>query len=361
MEAIAWVGFVAFVLLLLAFDLFVVHREAHVIRLREALSWTAFYVTLALLFTVVVYFGYENHWLGLGTHEGSAHSGKEAAVQYFTGWLLEESLSLDNLFVIAVIQARFGVPASFQHRLLFWGILGALVMRGIMIGAGAVLIQRFDWMVYVFGAVLLVTAVRLLVTQHERIEPDRNVFVRLVKRFVPVTEGFHGTNFFVHIDGRRVITPMFLALIVIETADVAFAVDSIPAIFAVTSDPFLVFTSNVFAILGLRSLYFALSGMLERFKYLKSSLVFVLAYVGVKMILSHHYPIPNAVSLGVVAGILAVGVVASFVPGKQSRSSRTPSGAAPGITRRGDRARARAASPSAPRRSARRRPRPRPR
>ncbi len=307
-----WIGFLALILGLLMMDLLLVNRRAHVIPVRTALGWTTFYASLALAFCGVVYLLFDRGWAGAGTRFGVGLDGKEAAIQFFTGWLLEQSLSLDNVFVIAIVFAYFGVPRAEQHRVLFWGILGVLVMRGIMIGAGSLLIMRFHWMIYVFGGLLLVTAVKLLLTREEEMNPDRNLFVRLFRRVYPVTSGFHGSRFFVLQDGRRAMTPLFLSLVVVESTDLLFAVDSIPAIFAVTREPFLVFTSNIFAILGLRSLYFTLAGLMERFRYVKLSLVFVLAYVGVKMMLSHHYPIPNVVSLAIIAGMLTVGVLASM-------------------------------------------------
>ncbi len=308
-----WLGFIVFVLFMLALDLGVFHRHAHVVTIPESLAWTAFWVVLALIFNAGVYFMYEHHWLGIGLDVGHPLDGDEAALQFFTGYLIEKSLSVDNIFVIAVIFSYFGVPAMYQHRVLFWGIVGALVMRGIMIAAGTALIRRFDWIVYVFGGLLIVTAVKLLVTRHDTIDPTKNPLVRLARRLCPVSDHFEEERFFTRIGGRRAITPLFLVLLVVESMDVLFAVDSIPAIFAVTRDPFLVFTSNVFAILGLRSLYFALAGVMNKFHYLQTSLVFVLAFVGVKMILSHHHPIPTWVSLTVIGAILSVGVLASLV------------------------------------------------
>ena len=233
-------------------------------------------------------------------------------MQYLTGWVLEQSLSLDNVFVIALIFGYFGVPLSQQHRVLFWGIIGVLVMRGIMIGIGAILIAKFDWIIYVFGAILILTAAKLLFAGDHEVDPSKNPLVRLFRRLYPVTDGFRGSKFFVVENGKRAITPLFLALLVVETTDLVFAVDSIPAVFAVTRDPFLVFTSNIFAILGLRSLYFTLAGLMEKFRHVKMALVFILAYVGVKMILSHHYKIPDLVSLGVIATALTLGVVFSL-------------------------------------------------
>jgi len=308
-----WGGFLLLIVAFLAFDLGVFHRTPHAITVRDALGWTAVWIALALAFNVVVYFMYEHHWMGIGSTIGHELSGRQAALQFLTGYVVEKSLSLDNIFVIALIFGYFHVPLPFQHRVLFWGILGALVLRGAMILAGAALLDRFDWMVYVFGGFLIVTAVKLLVSRHENLEPERNPLIRLARRVFPVTDRIEGPGFFVHQGGRRAATPLFLVLLLVESTDVVFAVDSIPAIFAITRDPFLVFTSNVFAILGLRSLYFALAGLLHRFRYLKSGLVFVLAFVGVKMLLSHHHPIPTPVSLAVIGGILGVGLIASLV------------------------------------------------
>ncbi|MCK6455210.1 MAG: TerC family protein [Phycisphaerae bacterium] len=312
MTVFLWIGFILFVALMLALDLGVFNREAHVIRTREALVWTAVWVVVALLFNVLVYFIYEQHWLGIGRAEGEARQGRQAALEFFTGYVVEKSLSLDNIFVIALIFAYFRIPLIYQHRVLFWGVLGALVMRGAMITAGAAMIAHFEWAIYVFGGLLLFTAAKMLVAHADTVEPERNPFVRIVRRVFPVTSDFDRERFFTVRDGRRMATPMFLALVVVESTDVLFAIDSIPAIFAVTRDPFIVFTSNIFAILGLRSLYFALAALMDKFKYLKFSLVFVLAYVGIKMLLSHHHPIPTAVSLAIIAGTLGVGVVASL-------------------------------------------------
>jgi tellurite resistance protein TerC len=308
-----WVCFLVLVLSLLALDLGVFNRNPHAISAKEALGWTAFWVALALGFNIVVFYMYENHWLGIGLVKGHEVSGRAAALAFFTGYLVEKSLSLDNIFVIAMIFAYFRVPVQYQHRVLFWGILGALVMRGAMIGAGIAVIQRFTWLIYVFGGLLIVTAVKMMVTSDETIEPEKNPVVRLFRRIYPVTSDFHGHHFFVTVAGQHMATPLALALVIVETTDLLFAVDSIPAVFAVTLDPFIVFTSNVFAILGLRSLYFALAAVLDRFHYLKSSLVFVLTFVGVKMVISHHYPISAPASLSVIVGILLVGVLASIL------------------------------------------------
>ena len=315
-----WVGFFALVAGLLALDLGVLNRRAHVIGLREALGWTAFWVSLALAFNVLVYFIYENRWGGAGDGAGGrATSGWEAAVLFFNGYLLEESLSMDNMFVIALIFAYFRVPGEYQHRTLFWGIVGALMLRGVMIGAGTALAHRFAWMMYVFGLILVASAVKMLLIGEQQVDPGRNPLVRLTRRLFPVAAGFQGQQFFTRLDGRRAITPLLLVLLMVESADAVFAVDSIPAILGVTTDPFLVMTSNAFAILGLRSLFFALSAILDKFRYLKVSLVLVLIFIGVKMILGCQtwelLKIPTSLSLAVVVAILAIGVAASMVRG----------------------------------------------
>jgi tellurite resistance protein TerC len=324
LDVVVWGSFLAFVLGLLALDLGVFHRETRVIRLGEALAWSGFYLSLALGFAVLVYFLYERNWLGVGVVVGHPLEGHTAALQFVTGYLLEQSLSLDNVFVIALIFAYFRVPLAYQHRVLFWGILGALVMRGTMIGIGAALIARFDWVIYVFGGVLLVTAARMLLVGHEDPEPEKNWLIRSARRVYPITPEFHGDRFFVSVEARRIATPLLLVLLMVESSDVLFAVDSIPAIFAVTQDPFLVFTSNIFAILGLRNLYFVIAPLLNQFRYLKQSLVFILAFVGVKMILSHSQPIPTPVSLAVIVGILGVGVLASALARHRRRHPEPP-------------------------------------
>jgi len=243
--------------------------------------------------------------------------GRQAALKFFTGYLVEESLSLDNVFVIALIFSHFHIPTMYQHRVLFWGILGAIVMRGIMITMGVVLIRRFEWIIYVFGAFLVFTAVRMLFIKQETFEPEKNVLFRLARSLYPTSPRLEGEKFFIRLDGRRAITPLFLVLVLVESSDVLFAVDSIPAIFAITQDPFLVFTSNIFAILGLRSMYFVMAGAMEKFRYLKTSLAFVLAFVGAKMLLAHHHPVPIHVSLPVILGILVLGVLASLAAAKR--------------------------------------------
>ncbi len=337
-----YVGFIAFVLAMLALDLGVLNRKAHVIGAREALAWSAGWIALGLLFAVFVYYAYQGQWLGLGhgvdPADGRINDGLTATTKYLTGYIVEKSLSLDNIFVIAMIFAFFGVPAMYQHRVLFWGILGALILRGVMIGVGAQLVAAFHWVLYVFGAFLVVTAVKMLWLSNEPSNPHRNPVVRLARRVLPVTDGFHGEHFVVRAGsaqsaeaatpgaprqadvavaaarpGTLMLTPLALTLVTVETTDVVFAVDSIPAIFAITADPFLVFTSNVFAILGLRALYFALAAMIEKFRYLKVSLAIVLAYVGVKMLVSRHFHIPTTVSLVVIAAVLLGGAAVSVM------------------------------------------------
>lgn len=282
---------------MLALDLGVFHRKAHAVSVREALAWSCVWIFLALLFGLGVYFV----------------RGGEKALEFLTGYVIEWSLSVDNLFVFLVIFSYFAVPPIYQHRVLFWGILGALVMRAIFIAVGAALLSAFHWMIYVFGGFLVFTGITLLFAGDEKIEPEKNPAVRLLRRFMPITAEYHGQRFFVRINGRRWATPLLLVLVVVETTDVIFAVDSIPAIFAITLDPFIVYTSNVFAILGLRALFFLLAGIMEMFRYLKVGLAFVLCFVGVKMVIVDFYKIPIGISLGVVAGILALSILASLI------------------------------------------------
>lgn len=312
-----WIGFIIFIILMLALDLGVFNRKDHVIGIREAMKWTAFWIFLALLFNVGVYYLYNYNIMEIGGESVRDLSGREAAIQFFTGYIIEKSLSMDNIFVIALIFSYFRVPGKYQHRVLFWGILGAIIMRGIMILAGAALIAQFSWMIYVFGGLLIVTAAKMLIFKDVEIEPEKNLLVRVVRKFYRVSPKFEGHNFFTHIGGKRAVTPLFIALLVVESSDVLFAIDSIPAIFAVTRDPFLVFTSNIFAILGLRSMYFALAAMIEKFQHLKTSIIVVLVYVGVKMIMNHHFPIPASVSLAIIGGILLFGFLISLYQNHQ--------------------------------------------
>ena len=292
-----WVGFIAFVLAMLALDLGVFHRKAHVVRPREAGIWVAVWVSLALIFAG-----------GLWYFEGQT-----IALTFLTGYVIEESLSVDNLFVIVVIFNYFRVPATAQHRVLFYGILGALIMRGLFIGLGAFLIARFHWILYVFGAMLLITGIRMLIKQDEPFEGDENRIVKFVRRRVPMTKAYHSHHFFTVENGRRLATPLFLVLVLVEFTDLIFAVDSIPAIFGITRDPFIVFTSNIFAILGLRSMFFLLAAVVEKFHLLKYGLAIILSFIGVKMLIEGFYHIPIVLSLGIVLGTLALSVVASLV------------------------------------------------
>lgn len=319
-----WTGFILFVVIALVLDLGVFHRKAHVIKAKEAFGWTGFYVALSLGFTAFVYALYEGHLGGIGLAPPSTIGGQQAALEYLSGYLIEESLSIDNIFVIALILTHFKVPAAYQHRVLFWGVLGVLIMRGIMIAVGLALFTAFSWMAYVFGGLLLFTALKMFLDRgSEEIHPDRQLMVRLARRFYPVSTAFDGPRFFTRLeDGRRALTPMFLVLLTVEMTDLIFALDSIPAVFAVTQDAFLVFTSNVFAILGLRSLYFAVHDLMGRLRYMKLCLVVLLAFIGAKMALSRHWHIPIGVSLGIIALIIGVGVVASLLKPQSADESK---------------------------------------
>lgn len=302
-----WIGFIVLVLILLALDLGVFNKRPHAITTREAMGWTFLWIFLSLLFSIFIFYAYNNNWLP----NTDGLTGSKAVLKYLTGYLVEKSLSMDNIFVIAMIFAYFKVPRQYQHRVLFWGILGALIFRGLMIGLGVVLIKKFAWLTYVFGVFLLYSAYKMWTTD-EGIHPNKNPVIKWVKRFFPVTKQFEGEHFFVRRKHILAATPLFVALLVVETTDIMFAFDSIPAIFAITTDPFLVFTSNIFAILGLRSLYFVLASIIDKFRYLQHSLVFILAYVGVKMLLVHHVEIPEWLSLSVITLSLAAGIMASI-------------------------------------------------
>ena len=292
-----WIGFNVFVLAMLALDLGVFHRKAHTVSITEASIWSIVWITLALTFNAGLYF----------------FSGPEPALQFFTGYLIEKSLSVDNIFVFVLLFTYFAVPAAYQHRVLFWGILGALLMRGIMIVLGAILLDMFHWIIYLFGAFLIVTGVRMAFHQEAEVHPERNPLLKLVRLILPVTHDYEHDRFVVRQTGHVLVTPLLLVLLVVETTDVIFALDSIPAIFAVTQNPFLVYSSNVFAILGLRSLYFVFANAMGRFSYLKLGLAVVLSFVGVKMVLADIFHIPTALSLGVIAVVLTVAIVASIM------------------------------------------------
>ena len=374
-----WIGFVLFVLAMLAIDLGVFHRQAHAVSVKEALIWSAVWITISLIFNVFIYFAYSHHWLGIGRApdgsvmidpvDGLPLDGHNAALKFFTGYVIEKSLSVDNIFVIALIFAFFKIPNKYQHRVLFWGIIGALIMRGFFIGVGAALIAKFHWILYVFGAFLVYTGIKMLSTDADP-DPQNSRLVRWARRWFPITHELHGQHFVIprsdlhageaveppisadatgaHAGASTepvpakspaameamprgsstyVLTPLALALIVVEGTDLIFAVDSIPAIFAITGDSFLVFTSNIFAVLGLRALYFALAGILDKFHYLKTSLAIVLALVGVKMLTADFLKQNDFlkrnlsfVTLGLIALILAAGVVASLLSSKRPKA-----------------------------------------
>lgn len=302
-QVLPWIVFAAIVLVMLALDLGVFHRRAHVIRLREAIVWSFVWIALSLLFNLGVY----------------AYLGPQAGLDFLTAYLVEKSLSIDNIFVFLLIFSYFSVPAQFQHRVLFWGIIAALLMRALFIAAGLTLIQRFEWIVYVFGAFLIFTGIRMAIRKGSEIHPERNPILKLFRRFFAVSNEYEGKRFFVKKDGRWIATPLLIVLLVIETSDLIFAVDSIPAVLAITVDPFVVYTSNVFAILGLRAIYFALAGIMEIFHYLHYGLSAILICVGVKMLISNVYHVPTVLALGFIAATILISVVASILhPRKKS-------------------------------------------
>ncbi len=307
-----WIGFNVFVLAMLALDLGVFHREAHAVSGREALIWSVVWISLSLVFNAVIYFFWDRMM------PESSYTNSEAALAFFTGYLIEKSLSVDNIFVFILIFSFFAVPAAYQHRVLFWGILGALVMRGTLIAIGAALLKEFHWVIYIFGAFLIFTGIRMAMHREEELHPERNPVVKFFRRFMPVTETFEKDRFFVRRAGKLMATPLFLILLIVESTDLVFAVDSIPAIFAVTQDPFIVYTSNVFAILGLRALYFLLANVMDKFEYLKLGLSAVLTFIGVKMVIVDFYHIPVGASLVVVAGILTISILASLWKSRKS-------------------------------------------
>ncbi|MCY7378726.1 MAG: TerC family protein [Gemmatimonadaceae bacterium] len=292
-----WVAFIAFVLAMLALDLGVFNKTPHVVKAKEAAAWTAVWVGLALVFAA-----------GLAWFVD-----RQTALTFLTGYVIEESLSIDNIFVIVLIFQYFAVPAQYQHRVLFWGILGALIMRGIFIGVGAALLVRFEWIIYIFGALLVITGIRMALKQDEEFDGEQNPVVKFVRRFLPVTSDYRGKHFLTMENGKRHATPLLLALVLVEVTDLIFAIDSIPAIFGITRDPFIVFTSNIFAVMGLRSLFFLLASVVTKFHLLKYGLAVILTFVGTKMLIEHWVHIPILLSLGVVMAVLAASVVASLV------------------------------------------------
>ena len=292
-----WAGFIAFVIAMLAIDLGVFHRKAHEVTMKEAAAWSVVWVGLAILFNLGLY----------------QFVGPQLALEFTAGYLIEKALAVDNIFVFVIIFSAFAIPPQYQHRVLFWGVLGALIMRAIFILLGGALLAKFHWMIYVFGGILFVTGIKLLRQNHETFDPKANILVRAFRKLMPVTDELQGDKFLVRQAGKWVATPLMMALVAVEFTDLIFAVDSIPAIFAVTDDPFIVFTSNIFAILGLRSLYFLLAGMIHKFAYLKTGLAFVLLFVGAKMLLMGIYKIPIIASLGVIVLILGASIVVSIL------------------------------------------------
>ncbi len=295
-QVIWWVAFGTIVFVLLVLDMKVFHRKAHVIRVKESLLWIGFWVALALLFNLGIYL-----WRG-----------HDSALEFLTCYLIEESLSIDNLFVFLMLFSYFAVAPAFQHKVLFWGIIGAIAMRLLFIVVGVELLERFHWVFYIFGSFLIITAIRMLFQRDKAVKPERNLVLRIFRRFVPVTDHYEDDRFFIRKAGRFFATPLFVVVLVVETTDVVFALDSIPAALGITLDPFIVYTSNIFAILGLRSLYFALAGIMRLFHYLRYGLVVVLIFVGCKMLIADFYKIPTGISLGVVAGVLIISVIVSI-------------------------------------------------
>lgn len=292
-----WIGFLAFVLLMLALDLGVFHRKSHEVKIKEALIWSFVWISMAMVFNYGIY----------------VFMGEIKAMEFLTGYVIEKSLSIDNLFVFIMIFSYFNVDKKYQHKVLFWGILGALIMRSIFIFAGVAIINKFHWIIYIFGAFLIFTGAKMLFQKDEKMDPNKNPLVRLFKRFFPVSDTMHGDRFFVKINAKTVATPLFIVLLLVEFTDLIFAVDSIPAVIAISSDPFIIFTSNVFAILGLRALYFALAGITQYFHYIKYGLSAILVFVGFKMLMVDFYKIPVMISLFTILGILVISVVASLL------------------------------------------------
>jgi len=303
MQLLLWVGFILFVLFMLALDLFVFHRKTHEVKVKEALLWSAFWIALSLLFNLGVYI-----W-----------GGKQQALEFLTGYLLEKSLSVDNIFVFLMIFSYFKIPHKYQHEVLFWGILGALIMRGAFIAGGIALIEQFHWIIYVFGGFLIFSGVKMVTDKDKEIHPEKSLILRLFNRVMPVTKGIEDGRFFIKTSGKWFATPLFVVLLVVETTDVMFAFDSIPAILAITQKPFIVYTSNVFAILGLRALYFALAGIMQYFHYLHYGLSLILVFVGLKMLLADIYKISVGTSLLVLACILTISIIASMLWPKKAK------------------------------------------
>ena len=306
-DTYVWIGFIAFIILLLVVDLGVFHRKSHEVKIKEALIWTGVWILLALIFNYGVY----------------VFMGNEKAVEFLAGYLIEKSLSIDNLFVFIMLFTFFDVKPQYQHKVLFWGIIGALIMRAIFIFSGVILISKFHWIIYIFGAFLIFTGIKMLVQKDEKVSPDKNPLVRLFKKLFPVTETMHGDKFFVKINAKTVATPLYIVLLVVEFTDLIFAVDSIPAILAISNDSFIIFTSNVFAILGLRALYFALAGITKLFHYLKYALSAILVFVGIKMLIVDLYKIPVTYSLFAIVAMLLIAILFSYILPKKEDDLKT--------------------------------------
>lgn len=300
-DLLLWMGFGLFLLIMLALDLGVFHKNSHVVEFKEAITWSCVWIGLAIVFNIGIFY----------------YAGEIKGLEFLTGYLIEKSLSIDNVFIIALIFTYFNVPREYQHRVLFWGVIGALIMRAVLIAVGAALITEFTWIIYIFGAFLIFTGFKMYFQKDHKIDPDKNPLIKLSKKLIPVTEQYNKEKFFVVKDRKRYATPLFLVLLLVETTDLIFAVDSIPAIFAISKDPFIVFTSNAFAILGLRSLYFALAGVIHKFYYLKAGLSVILVFVGIKMLLVGIYKIPTGISLGLIALVIIVSIYASVQKNKK--------------------------------------------
>lgn len=308
-EIVLWVGFNILVLIMLAIDLGIFHGDDHEISVKEGLIWSVIWIVVALIFNLVIYY-----W-----------KGTEVAIEFLTGYTIERSLSIDNIFVFLMVFSYFRVPAKYQYKVLIWGILGALVLRGVFILGGTFLIAKFDWILYIFGAFLVITGIKMGFGKDKEIEPEKNPMLRVLRKFLPITPNYRGGKFFVRDAGKLMGTPLFVVLVVVESTDVVFAVDSIPAIFAITLDPFIVYTSNVFAILGLRALYFAMAGLMKLFYYLKYALGIILAFVGVKMLIHDIYHMPNSIALGTIAAIFGLSILLSiYFPPKKEEVPETP-------------------------------------
>jgi tellurite resistance protein TerC len=310
-----WGAFLAFLIAMLALDLGVFHKNAHEVSMKEALTWSAVWIALALGFNLILWLNWES------IQPNSPYTPNDAGLAFFTGYLIEKALSVDNIFVFLMVFSYFGIPRKYQHSVLFWGIIGALIFRAIFIAAGAALLHNFAWVIVIFGGFLIITGIKMLVVKEKEMDPDKNPLIKFFRKVIPVTPELHGQHFFVKIDGKRWATPLFICLLFIEFSDIIFAVDSVPAILAITKDPFIVFTSNVFAILGLRALFFAVDGLVVLFRFLKVGLSFILIFIGGKMLWTfiqdvrgvENYKFPVAISLGIICLILVGSIVASLI------------------------------------------------